>query len=424
MGLEPSGSVSAASNNRPYLSARLPVAALATGSVAAFCSAEDRYRTVRELDSAPWHLDPARITASFSGDKMLRIDGDAVNGFAELSGFFPTSDGWIRTHANYPHHRARLLAALGLSDTASRDDMAAELGRRDGASVEDAVTAADGLAVRVRTEQEWAASEQGRRAASGPLVSRTMRPDFRDPYGPPQATSAAPLAGIRVLDLTRVIAGPVATRALALLGASVLRVDPPQLPEITWQHRENGQGKRSTLLDLRDPDDRDRFDALMSGVDIVVTGYRPGALDFRLAPGVVHGRVSAWGERGPWAHRRGFDSLVQAASGIATVEGTPGALPAQALDHASGYLLAAGVVDALAAQLSDGIGRDVTVSLARTAEWLLAAPGRTENPPAAVLPDDATVCTHGAITAARPALAEYDDYPFPSHDWGSDDARW
>jgi crotonobetainyl-CoA:carnitine CoA-transferase CaiB-like acyl-CoA transferase len=162
----------------------------------------------------------------------------------------------------------------------------------------------------------------------------------------------------------------------------------------------------------------------MSGVDIVVTGYRPGALDLRLAPGVVHGRVSAWGERGSWSHRRGFDSLVQAASGIASIEGTPGALPAQALDHASGYLLAAGVVDALAAQLSDGIGRDVTVSLARTAAWLLAAPGRAENPPSAVLPDDDTVCTHGAITAARPALAEYDDYPFPSHDWGSDDARW
>ncbi|WP_188545332.1 CoA transferase [Rhodococcoides trifolii] len=424
MGLKSATALRGAQPTRPYLSATLPVAALAAGSVAALCSAVDRYRTARELESAPWTLDLARIAASFSGDKMLRIDGAPVNGFAELSGFFPTSDGWVRTHANYPHHRARLLATLDLPRNASRDDLSAELARREGAAVEHEVTSAGGLAVRVRTEQDWAASEPGRRAASGPVVSRTMRPDFRDPYGPPQATSRTPLAGIRVLDLTRVIAGPVATRALALLGATVLRVDSPHLPEIAWQHIENGQGKRTTLLDLGEPNDRERFDALMSGVDVVVTGYRPGALDIRLAPGVVHGRVSAWGERGPWAHRRGFDSLVQAASGISLIEGAPGALPAQALDHASGYLLAAGVVDALAAQLADGIGRDATVSLARTAAWLLAAPGRIEDPPAAVLPDEQTVSTHGTITAARPALADYDDYPFPAHDWGSDDARW
>ena len=189
-----------------------------------------------------------------------------------------------------------------------------------------------------------------------------------------------PLTGIRVLDLTRVIAGPVATRALALLGAEVLRLDPPQLPELPIQHIETGQGKWSALLDLATDAGLARVNDLLKTADILVTGYRPGAIErygFERPPGLVHARVSAWGTSGPWAHRRGFDSIVQAASGISLVEGDrehPGALPAQALDHASGYLLAAAALDALSARDADGRGRDVSVSLARTARHLLQAP--------------------------------------------------
>ncbi|NEA87180.1 CoA transferase, partial [Streptomyces sp. SID14436] len=193
-----------------------------------------------------------------------------------------------------------------------------------------------------------------------------------------EADPLLPAAGVRVLDLTRVIAGPVATRVLGLLGADVLRVDPPGLPELPDQHADTGFGKRSARLDLTSG--RETFEELLAGADVVVTGYRPGALDrFGLGPralaerrpGIVVAQLSAWGAYGPWGDRRGFDSLVQVATGIAAAEGTgerPGALPAQALDHGTGYLLAAAVLRALTDRSDTGGSRSVRVALARTAQ--------------------------------------------------------
>jgi crotonobetainyl-CoA:carnitine CoA-transferase CaiB-like acyl-CoA transferase len=187
-----------------------------------------------------------------------------------------------------------------------------------------------------------------------------------------------------VLDLTRVIAGPVATRTLAAHGADVLRLDPPDRPEIPLQAYDTLPGKRSALLDLSA--DGPALEELLAGADVVVTGYRPGALDrFGLAPeelarrhpGLVVVTLSAWGHEGPWAHRRGFDSIVQAACGIADVEGVggvPGALPAQVLDHATGYLAAAGTFLALAGQRRDGGSHHVRFALAGTAAWLQSLP--------------------------------------------------
>ncbi|MFC9362787.1 CoA transferase, partial [Rhodococcus sp. NPDC057014] len=281
--------------------------------------------------------------------------------------------------------------------------------------------------VRVRTAAEWAASPQGAAAASGDLVTTVVHAAGQRVR---RASGAGPLAGVRVLDLTRVIAGPVATRTLALLGAEVLRIDPPSLPEIVVQHRDTGQGKWSALLDVRSAAGRAVWDRLLAEADVVVTGYRPGALDGlfdHAPPHLVRGRVCAWGGSGPWADRRGFDSIVQAASGIATIEGggdIPGALPAQALDHATGYLLAAGIVDALATGYTDGRGRSVDVSLARTAAWLLTADGRSEDPPPPPVPGPRCLTVHGDLVTARPALAEFDDYPFPARPWCGDAPAW
>lgn len=392
-----------------YLAARLPAYDLAVAAVSACATAANTLRETLGLAPQRTDLRPDRIAASFSGDQMFRSNGAPVDAFAELSGFFRTTDGWVRTHANYPHHRTRLLAAVELPA--------------------DRAAAADAIAARVRTETEWAASEPGLAAASGDLVRVRVRTD----HGTQRPSDGgAPLAGVRVLDMTRVIAGPVASRALALLGADVLRLDPPQMPEIDWQHLETGQGKRSARLDLRSPDGLSTFRALLADADVLLTGYRPGSLEALIGepgsgrPGLVHGRVCAWGRTGPWAGRRGFDSIVQAASGISLLEGDgrPGALPAQVLDHASGYLLAAGVIDALVDARRDGAGRDVDVSLARTAAWLLDRPNRRPSPPPARLPGPDTVVTHGEITAARPALAEFDDYPFPARTWGADAPRW
>jgi crotonobetainyl-CoA:carnitine CoA-transferase CaiB-like acyl-CoA transferase len=250
-----------------------------------------------------------------------------------------------------------------------------------------------------------------------------------------------------VLDLTRVIAGPVATRTLALLGADVLRVDDPGLPEIATQHLDNGMGKRSTLLDLRKDEDRETFDGLLEAADVVVTGYRQHALDrFGLAPeeiaqrrpGVVVATIDAWGSAGPWREFRGFDSIVQAATGISMLtspDGTrPGALPAQALDHASGYLLAAGVLLALGRQTRQGGSVHVSTHLARTARALLDLGVDSSGPtPEQLLLDD---CMNeqdtpsGRLRYPLPALnptapmAEPYDYQRVGGVWGTDAPRW
>lgn len=430
-GIEITGSAIAPSPDPgSNLAATLPVWALAAGSVTALTAAANRLRDAHGLAPVLLPLDPTRITAAFCSDRLLRINEAPVPMFGDLSGFFPTFDGWVRTHANYPHHRARLLAALGLPADAPIDIAVAHLAMSRAADIEERAAATGAIAVRVRTEQEWSDSPEGQAAAAGPIVAIDRRADRAASLSPLGAMPLQPLRGIRVLDMTRVIAGPVATRALALLGAEVLRIDPPFLPEIPWQYLDTGQGKRSTLLDLRTQ--RSMFEELLSSADVLVTGYRPGGLEraglsTAAKPGIVHGRVCAWGEYGPWGGRRGFDSIVQAASGISITEGAPavpGALPAQALDHASGYLLAAGVVDALAARTYDGIGRDVRVSLARTASWLLTAPDRTPTHPPATLPNFAAAVRHGNTITAAPVLAEYPDYLWPAPQYGATQPAW
>ncbi len=231
---------------------------------------------------------------------------------------------------------------------------------------------------------------------------------------------------VRVLDLTRVIAGPVATRTLALAGADVLRVDPPHLPELPAQQVDTGLGKRTTILDAADP----RLRELADSADVVVTGYRPGALDrFGLAPEdllarrpeLVVVRLDAWGWTGPWAGRRGFDSIVQAACGIAVAcareDGRPGALPAQALDHATGYLAAASALLGLAERPTRG-GSIRELALARTAEWLWAHPELvTEAPPVEPLRQSL-----GRVEVPPPVFGGR--WAGPAHELGADDPGW
>lgn len=401
-----------------FLAAHLPVFDLAVGSVAAFASAIDR--SDGQVDRH-WSLDPERIAASFSSDRLFRIGGEPISGFSEYSGFFAARDGWVRTHGNYPHHRDRLLSILELDPTATKDDVAQRISELSAIEIEQQAAEIGAIAVRVRTETEWRMSEQCAAARSAPLVSVRARGEGK---------SVPNSERLRVLDLTRVIAGPVATRALALVGADVLRIDPPAIPEIGWQHLDSGQGKRSALLDLKSSAGAAAFRELLETADVLVTGYRPGALEALIGQDfpahLIHGRVSAWGWEGPWANRRGFDSIVQAASGISLLEGgeNPGAFPAQALDHSTGYFLAAGILDALTLRSHDGRGRDVDVSLASTGARLLDAPGRTFHPGLPTAPGLNVVVNHGDMTTARPALAEFEDYPEPARPWGTDRAEW
>ena len=411
------------------LPSALPVGTLAAGSVAAAGLAGAAL-----LGADQVHVDPRQVAVSFRGDQVLTVDGRHEPGFAPLSGFFRASDGWVRTHGNYPHHLQRLLRALDLPVTATREDAEKAVAGWSAQELEDVVTADHGIAVRVRGLREWMAGPQAAAVDQRPLLSVTSTPGVGRISVPSRP---------RVLDLTRVIAGPVATRTLALLACDVLRVDSPHLPEIELQHLETGPGKRSTLMDLHEEHARERLHDLLDGADVLVTGYRPGALSaYHLDadavaerhPHVVHATLSAWSPDGPWGERRGFDSIVQAATGIALVESvdgrTPGALPAQALDHATGYLLAAGILAALRRRATDGGTWRVSAHLARTAHWLLRTDA-LDGPATAVAEPKPWTEGHdtevGRVRLARPALL-VDDAPTRwarvGRRWGADEPVW
>lgn len=415
------------------LASRLAVGALARASVSAASQAAARLASAQPLP-----LDPTRVAIAYASERYLRVGGERPSPWAPLSGFFRTSDGWVRTHGNYPHHARALRAGLGLNPEADRDAVARALAAMPAGVATQAITARGGICSGVMHENAGTDIELVR----DPLV-RTQRlgpsPARPRAWGP----AATPLHGIRVLDLTRVIAGPVATRTLALLGADVLRVDPPHRPELPLQHTDTGHGKRSTLLDLREGRDRTAFDDLLADADVIVLGYRPDGLA-RLGldpaalaerrPGIIVARLSAWGFDPSGSDRRGFDSIVQAASGIAWIEsredGIPGALPAQALDHSAGYLLAAEIMSLLERQSSEGGSWLAETSLRRIAAELLRMPRTAEAATPAPFdptPHLQTFDVDGTVvTTAAPAIA-YAGGPTafaPPGPWGADAAVW
>ncbi|MFB6822768.1 CoA transferase [Streptomyces virginiae] len=406
----------------------LPVAELARATVAACGLAAGELAAVRAGggvdDVAPLVVDEGAVATAFVSERHLRVEGRAPVTFAPLSGFWRTADGWVRTHANYPHHEAALVRALRLP-SATPEAVRAAVGGRTAVEVQELAYGEGGLAVAVAREY----------GDPQPLLEPVRESGARGrPLG--AAPAGRPAAGVRVLDLTRVIAGPVATRTLGLLGADVLRIDPPGLPESDDAYADTGFGKRSALLDLAQAEDRAVFEGLLAEADVVVTGYRPGALErygfgsrelLERWPGLVVAELCAWGwrARDPWAGRRGFDSLVQAGYGISAAcgapGGEPGVLPAQALDHGTGYLVAAGVLRALA----EGGGRGLRFSLAGTASWLVrglvrepvgAAVGYSAEPWLRVTPSGYGVLRHAASPFGEWAVG-------PSR-WGADRAGW
>jgi hypothetical protein len=380
------------------LPSSLPVGDVAIACVAAALSAASRLQ--RQRGGPPRRqvrLDAAHVAAAVCSEAHVRVNGSGFgSGFAPLSRFWPAADGWVRTHANYPWHQQALLQAL---DTADPDAVAAAIGERPAEAVETGVVAAGGVAAAVRTAGQWRQHPHGRAIAGWPpIVSAAI-----DGAAPRRHEAAGwPASGLRVLDLTRVIAGPVATRYLAALGADVLRVDPPHRPELPVHRYDGLPGKRSTVLDAGTPAGLSQLHALLDDADIVVHGYRPGALGaFGLDadslaerhPGLVVVSMSAWGGPGPWSSRRGFDSIVQAACGIAMTESPdgerPGRLPCQLLDHGTGYLAAAAALEGARRQSETGGTHVFALSLAATAAWLLsqhstpaAAPASEAVPPA------------------------------------------
>ncbi|MBL4812242.1 MAG: CoA transferase [Rhodobacteraceae bacterium] len=349
------------------LEAYFDVSGLATAALGAAAAELGALLNARDVT-----LDHRRALMWF--DMTLRPRGWALPSlWDKVAGNYQAADGWIRLHTNAPHHLKAALSVLGCAG--ERADVAAAVRGWGKTALEAAVVSAGGCAAEMRSMGDWAQHVQGRAVAQEPLIA------WED-----TGAEAAPAAleGLHVLDLTRVLAGPVATRFLAGFGAQVLRIDPPSwdepgvVPEVTL-------GKRCAGLDLKTQADRKVFEALLSKADVLVHGYRPGALSGlgydtqalkRLAPGLAPVTLNAYGWTGPWAARRGFDSLVQMSSGIAEAgmrlsqADKPVPLPVQALDHATGYLMAAAVLRALNIRNQTGKIMSARLSLARVAALL------------------------------------------------------
>jgi crotonobetainyl-CoA:carnitine CoA-transferase CaiB-like acyl-CoA transferase len=388
------------------LPAALPALPAMVAAVAASTLAVSVLDATRRTGAPmPVLVDAEHVAVAGRSEVYAHAEGPPPAGqFAPLSRFWRTADGWLRLHTNYPWHHRRALRVLGCAD--HPDAVARAIGGWRGEELEDALAAAGAVGYAVRSRQQWQRHPQGRAVAARPLVDSVAGPGPHGGVGP--GTGAT---GLRVLDLTRVIAGPVATRTLAAWGAEVLRLDSPHLPETPAQTLDTLSGKRSALLDLSGPAGRTRLDVLLAAADVLVAGYRPGALArYGLAPEALAERhphlsvvtLSAWGVTGPWAARRGFDSVVQGASGIAGIEaadGRPGTLPAQVLDHATGYLAAAAALLALAGVARGEPPRSVRLSLAQTAHWLMAVGGTARQEAREMCPNGHRVTLPGA---ARP----------------------
>jgi crotonobetainyl-CoA:carnitine CoA-transferase CaiB-like acyl-CoA transferase len=308
---------------------------------------------------------------------------------------YQTRDGgWVYLHRGFPHHRARIAAVLDGADDS--ESLATAVRRWDAAALEEAVVAAGACAGMVRSREEWLAHAQCAAVGSLPLLE-VIRVGDSPPEPLPEAPR--PLAGIRVVDVTRVLAGPMCARTLAEHGADVLRIGTLLLPNNEVQNIDTGYGKRSTVLDLTGEPGRGQLRALIQGADVFSQGYRPGALAGRgfgvaevaaLRPGIVYVQLSAFSHEGPWRERRGFDTLVQVVGGMAAEyaeAGRPRLLPVSVLDYCTGYLAAFGVMLALGRRAQQGGSYLVRLSLAQTAEWVTGL-GRVPPDLAATAPWD------------------------------------
>lgn len=356
-----------------------PVSELAASSIAAAVTALSE---LVGLSSATPPVSASFRSASLWFGWSIRPEGwEMPNAWDAIAGDYETRDGWIKLHTNAPHHRSAALSVLGCEP--SREAVAASVAKWNGDQLENAIVSAGGCAARLRSVTEWAAHPQGAAVSLEPLViwetpGEAMASEF-------EPSSDRPLAGLRVLDLTRVLAGPVATRFLAGFGADVLRIDPPDweepgvIPDVTL-------GKRCARLDLKTASGKASFKTLLRQADILVHGYRSDALEAiglgaaarqAIRPGLIDISLDAYGHSGPWAQRRGFDSLVQFSSGIAAAgmnwreAAAPVSLPVQALDHATGYLMAAAAIRGVIARTTGSGPSRARLSLARTAKLLI-----------------------------------------------------
>jgi crotonobetainyl-CoA:carnitine CoA-transferase CaiB-like acyl-CoA transferase len=362
---------------------RIGVAGSATLAATGLAAADLwEMRTGRRQDVA---VDVRQATASLrSGTYMKLGDGNVSHARNSIMGVYPTRDGrWSYVHANFPNHRAAALKVLGVEE--NKEAVARAVATWNAADLEEAIIAAKGAGGMARTMQEWARHPQAAAIAALPLME-IMRIGDSPPEDLPKGNR--PLSGVRVLDLTRVLAGPTCARTLAEHGADVLKITGAHLPNLGYQEFDTGHGKLSAQLDLREQRDVDILRGLVKDVDVFSQGYRPGTLGNRglspeelaaIRPGLVYVSLCAFGHEGPWASRRGFDTVVQTVSGITSRQAeivpgkTPGPqfYPVSAIDYCTGYLMAFGAMVALGRRAREGGSWLVRISLAQVGKWIV-----------------------------------------------------
>jgi crotonobetainyl-CoA:carnitine CoA-transferase CaiB-like acyl-CoA transferase len=330
-------------------------------------------------------VDLRQAVASLRSGHYLQVNGAKVrNERNPVMGMYPAKNGrWSYIHANFPNHRAAALSVLGCEE--SREAVRRAVAGWDALELEEAIIAAGGAGGMVRNMAEWATHPQAAAIASLPFLEIVKIGDSPPEKLPP---GDRPLSGIRVLDLTRVLAGPTCARTLAEHGADVLKITAPHIAARDDQEYDTGHGKLSARLDLRQPRDLERLRALVREADVFSQGYRPGTLADRglspealaaLRPGLVYVSLCAFSHKGPWASRRGFDTVVQNVSGITMRQGElfpgpepgPQFYPVSAIDYLTGYLMAFGAMAALARRTREGGSWLVRLSLAQTGRWLV-----------------------------------------------------
>jgi crotonobetainyl-CoA:carnitine CoA-transferase CaiB-like acyl-CoA transferase len=365
----------------PVFPTRYRIGAAGAAAIAATGVAAAQLWELRTGRAQQVQVSVRAAAAALRSARYMKLDGPAQpDPMDPLTGFYLAAGGrWVYLHCNFPNHRDRALAVVGITST-GHDELAAAVARWDGPALEDALMNAGGCAALTRSEQEWMLHPQAAATRSLPLLEIVR---IADAAPQPLPEGARPLSGIRVLDLTRVLAGPTCARTLAEHGADVLKITAPHLPHSGWLEFDTGLGKISAYLDLRDSKDSATLRELVQSADVFSQSYRPGALEHHgfgagelavLRPGIICVELSAWGHDGPWRKRRGFDTIVQAATGMAMVSGDgikPQLMPVSAIDYVSGYLMAFGAMVALALRARQGGSWLVRVSLARTGSWIV-----------------------------------------------------
>jgi len=387
----------------PVLPSTFALGTAAQASVAASGAAAAEVHRRRGGGTQRVRVDMRHAAAEFRSERYALLDGKPVPFEpADIAGVYPTGDGgFVNLFTSFPHQRQGVLDILGCN--ATREAVGDALQDWSAVAFETRAAEVGTTVAAARTSAEWATHPQGRAsAAMPPLVFEKIGDAPPTPLPP---AGDRPLAGLRVLDLTRIIAGPVAGRTLAAHGADVLNVTGPHLPSLASILVDTGRGKRNAHLDLRDAGDRERLRGLISEADVFIDGYRPHSIAARgfdpealaaLRPGIVCLSLSAYGHHGPWADRRGYDGLVQTANGMAWTEATaaheaaPRLLPCYALDHTSGQLLALAAMAGLMRRALEGGSWRVHVSLAATGEWIRRL-GTTAGGLAAIDPDRESV---------------------------------